>query len=108
MRQYIEKLHELNAGIEAALDAGAMEDCRQLVDERGIVLADLHAAFTAADPAGRDAVAADIEALVDLDRILQARSCAVRDQLGRSLTASTHGGGQALAPAASGVFDRRA
>lgn len=104
----LDQLLALDRTMIAALDDGDADQFQHLVSERGALISDLRTRFDAASDDERRAAGPRFQLLAERDTSLQARAAAARDQLGRRLTESTHGGGQAQAPAASGVFDRRA
>lgn len=108
MHAILEQLLEINETMVAALDGGDIDQFQQLVINRGALIQDMREWFDGASDDQKRAAQPVLQQLADRDQDLQARAAAVRDQLGRRLTESTSGGGQAYAPAASGVFDRRA
>jgi hypothetical protein len=108
LRTILEQLLEINETMVAALDGGDIDQFQQLVINRGALIQDMREWFDEASDDQKRTAQPILQQLADRDLDLQARAAAVRDQLGRRLTESTSGGGQAYAPAASGVFDRRA
>lgn len=108
MSAILEQLLEIHDTMITALDSGDVDQFQQLVTSRGSLITNLREWFAGASEPQRRAAQPVLQQLADLDQDLQARAAAARDQLGRRLTESTNGGGQAYAPAASGVFDRRA
>jgi len=104
----LEQLLEIDRAMIAALDGGDVDLFQQLVSDRGTLIADLRVQFDAATDEERRTAGPRFQLLAERDESLQVRATAARDQLGRRLTESTHGGGHAQVPAASGVFDRRA
>lgn len=108
MRATLEQLLEINDTMIAALDGGDIDQFQQLVINRGSLIQDMQEWFDNASDEQKRTAQPVLQQLADRDQDLQARAAAARDQLGRRLTESTSGGGQAYAPAASGVFDRRA
>lgn len=108
MDTILAKLLEIDRAMVAALDGGDIDHFEQMVRDRGVLIADLRGRFDAASDEERRAAGPRLQLLADHDANLQSRAASARDQLGRRLTETTHGGGQAQVPAASGIFDRRA
>jgi hypothetical protein len=108
LRAITDQLLEVNDTMIAALDGGDIDQFQQLVINRGSLIANLREWFDEASDEQKRAAQPVLQQLADRDQDLQARAAAARDQLGRRLTESKSGGGQAYAPAASGIFDHRA
>jgi hypothetical protein len=108
VQRILATLRELHPVLIAALDAGDVDQVASLVARREELLSALATAHADASIAERQAIQADLAALLPLDRDLQQRATRTRDQLRRELDHRPDRGGQRPQPVVSGVFDRQA